>query len=295
MFFGEIEAFASLLDRVKAMFVKGRADSHEPVAVRFVRVFESHGVHRTQIPRFFGCGITLKGVENFDLLTDQLTEDALKKVCALFCVNREWLDGASSQVHPVHSFYKHPKEYVEFVEKLIREWTDLATATIDGVVLAPSTTTRSENGLVILQQPVGTVEERPIYKFHLIECEAFSYWKTRGYLAALCAASWARGVYLVGRTIEPERISRLASGEELLGWSGEGIHCLQGAPNWYPEDLALNPNDYLLHVDPERENFGLLAALQLWLDLQVQGEMRTNFETGKERDAFIAALKALQC
>lgn len=63
-------------------------------------------------------------------------------------------------------------------------------------------------------------------------------------------------------------------GESLVG-SEDGNAKLRGAKLWDPEDMALRPDVFLSHIDPEQDRFGLKAALQLWLELEQQGFMAT--------------------
>lgn len=57
MVFGEIESALSIWDRFRNWYRSRRSRAVplvESVATRFVRLLESHGVHRNQIPRFIG-------------------------------------------------------------------------------------------------------------------------------------------------------------------------------------------------------------------------------------------------
>ena len=48
-----------------------------------------------------------------------------------------------------------------------------------------------------------------------------------------------------------------------------------GGKKWYPEDMALKPDVFLRGIDPERNNFGMAAGLELWLHLAQEGYMDT--------------------
>ncbi len=73
----------------------------------------------------------------------------------------------------------------------------------------------------------------------------------------------------------------------LLGWKGEGVFGF-GRGGWHPEDLALDPATFLKGVDPETDRFGLRAALDLWLDLDDQGLMRTDLPVKGVRQRFLS-------
>jgi hypothetical protein len=243
----------------------------DTVATRFVRLMESHGVHRNQIPRFIGHDLTLKDVQNDAALLAKLDEALLDAVCAQFAVRREWLDGAEPQIHLVHDFYQQPQEFAAFLENLI---SGHPTGDVTGMVLAPAEEHTDAESLIIFEEPIGTVGDKPIYRYHLVAGGPFSYWKSRAYLTAGVASAWKRGVYVQGRKVPGEEITRLTLGKTLLGWHGEGIWGIRG-DRWDPEDMTLRPDAFLAGIDPERDDFGIQSALRLWLDLDRQGLMGT--------------------
>lgn len=116
MVFSEINSALSLWGKLKELYRSWKhpkAPPAESVTARFVRLFETHGVHRNQIPRFFGHNLTLKDVQDDASLIAKLDEEMLADACTRFAVRREWLDGSEKKVHPEHDFYKHPEEFVK--------------------------------------------------------------------------------------------------------------------------------------------------------------------------------------
>jgi len=59
------------------------------VSSRFVQLFEEHGVHRNQIPRFFGNGLTLADIETNTKLLPKLTPEFLQAAADLFAIRIE--------------------------------------------------------------------------------------------------------------------------------------------------------------------------------------------------------------
>jgi hypothetical protein len=113
----EINAGWSILEKFGNLTGKlSNLIKEESVAARFVRLFESHGVHRNQIPRIFKHGLTVADFVNEEKLNEKLSEDVLEDACKLFAVHREWIDGASSQIYPVHFFYKNIKGFLAFID-----------------------------------------------------------------------------------------------------------------------------------------------------------------------------------
>jgi len=292
MALGEISSALSILEKLWNWFRSWRTKTVPPpesVATRFVRLFESHGVHRNQIPRFFGCGLTPKDVQDDASLLLKLDEPMLEAACARFAVRREWLDGAESQVHPCHDFYKHPEAFLRFVDDLRLTNSE---EKIEGVLIAPINPNFRTDALLILQETIGHVGEKAIYRFHLCNNWLYKYWKARAYLTACVAIAWKRGIYIYGTKRSYDEIVRFAYGKTLLGWNGEGIWAL-GHRTWYAEDMALRPDEFLSDIDPEKDNFGIKSGLKLWLKLEEQGLMDTGIE-GKARRLFEEELTKLQ-
>ncbi|MDD5383658.1 MAG: hypothetical protein PHG89_02100 [Gallionella sp.] len=278
MAFGEINFALSILDR----FLKWRTSrktptlpSPETVSARFIRLFEAHGVHRNQIPRFFDYGLILKDVQSDESLLAKLDENMLTAACTRFAVRREWLDGAESQAHPYHDFYKYPKEFLRFLDALK---VNNPEGHMEGVLIAPNERVWDAGALLILQETIGHIGDKPIFRHHLCNNWIFSYWKARTYLTACVAIAWKRKVYIHGISQPKNTIDQLAYGETLLGWQGEGIWEF-GCVTWHPEDMALQPDEFLNGIDPEKENFSIKSCLKLWLDLEEEGLMDAGIRT----------------
>jgi hypothetical protein len=275
MIFGEINSAINLVDRFKKYyrFFKNPTES-ESVANRFIRLFETHGVHRNQIPRFFGHGITLKDLQDDLSLLAKLDEEILDAACKLFAVRREWLDGAERQAHPHHDFYKEPEEFLKFIKAL-----KLANAEgdLDGELFAPDVLDSGAEAILILNEVIGHVGNEPIYRYHLCNNWSYTYWKARAYLTACIALAWKHHVFVRGTIASNKSINKLAQGEILLACQKIGVESLSGK-KWYPEDMALIPEVFLQDVDPEYHNFGNVSALDLWLELEKQGLMDTGIK-----------------
>lgn len=280
MALGEISTALSILERLRSWYSgwqRSRIKPAESVATRFVRLCEDHGVHRNQIPRFVGGGLTLADVQDDGVLLTKLTEEILEAVCARFAVRREWLDGADAQVYPCHDFYKDPEAFRSFVKDLIEKNPE---GRMQGVLIAPvECDERSDGALLVLQETIGCVGEKQIFRYHLCNNWAFTYWKARAYLTACVAVAWRQGIYIHGIEKPANDIAQLAQGERLLGFRGEGIWEL-GLKTWDPEDMALSPEAFLNGVDPEKENFGIKSGLALWLSLEEEGFMDSDLVPG---------------
>lgn len=273
MIFDEIESALSIWDRISKWFRPKQIN--ESVATRFVRLYESHGVHKNQIPRFLGHGLKVADVKDDESLLPKLTEDVLSATVKLFAIRREWLDGAEDQIHPCHDFYKYPDSFSKFLDSLKEANPD---GYIQGVLIAPMESCWEAEALLVLQETAGHIGDKPIYRYHLCNNWRFSYWKARAYLTACVAIACERRVYIHGVTKLNSEIAQLYSGETLLGWQGKGIWAL-GHTSWYPEDMALRTEVFLNGIDPEENESGIKNGLELWLKLESQGFMDTGLVT----------------
>lgn len=285
---GEILATLNIGEKVWkfiGVFRKAKVAQEETLGSRFVRLFESHGVHRNQIPRFFGHGLTVKDVQDDQSLLGKLEEPLLEAACEQFGVRREWLDGAEPQVYACHDFYKKPEEVLPLLNAL-REANP--EGELDGILIAPEG--REGEALVLLSERIGWIGDKAIYRYHLCNNWLFEYWKSRAYLTAFIAICWKSGVHIRGTYLPEQEIKRIVSGETLV-CAEDGDPGVHGSRLWHPEDMALKPEAFLSGVDPERHQFGIKSALQLWLDLEQQGYMDCGlsmYPKGTIRSAFEA-------
>lgn len=281
----QIEAAWSLWDRIQKLRKTPREVDTDSIAGRFYNVFESHGVYRNQIPRFFGNRLKVEDVQSNASLLPMLNESLLEALCERFSIRREWLDGADQQPHLIHSFYKHPEDFENFIANLRSLNPE---GELRGVVISPLDENGRTPALMILEEGIGWVGQKLIYRYHLCDNWPFSYWKARAYLTACIAIAWKNKIYVRGRKAASKKIAPFAEGKTLMGWGGEGIEVL-GHKHWEPEDMALSPAKFLLEIDPEKDNFGLQSALILWLELQQDGFMDTGlcmYEPEKVRKLF---------
>lgn len=290
MVFSEINAFISIVDRIKGKISGNRNDendSEDNIADRVIRVFESHGVPKNQIPRFCDFDLTIADVQNEQALLKKIDEKLLNFVCEKFAIRREWIDGASKQIYPINDFYKKPEDFVKFLDDLLESYPE---SQISGFLLTSDK--KKENTVLLLEEKLDRMETTSIYRYHLCDATTFHYWKSRAYTTACVAYAWRKKVFIHGCYLPQKQIDDFARGEYLLGWSGNGAWSLKGK-KWYPEDMTIKPDSYLAGIDPERDNYGQKAALSLWLELEEQGYMDSGL--GKNvRSSFTKKLNELR-
>ncbi len=256
------------------------------VASRFFLLFENHGIHKNQIPGFFGHGLRLVDVKDEDSILIKLDEEILNDACEMFAVRREWLDGADSQVYPLHNFYKKPEQFETFICGIKSK----NPSDLHAELVVTYDKFQEEDALLILEETIGYIGEKPIYRQHICNGWVFKYWKCRAYLTACIALSCKNKVWVKGYEVPIKEINRLKEGSQFI-CSNDNQHNGFTTNSWYPEDMALLPDAYLNKIDPEKDNFGTHAALSLWLELYDKGLMHTDYPGENPRSGFEDALK----
>ena len=253
---------------------RGKALTSIPLkcpAERFIKLFESHGVSRSQISGFFGHGLTIADCSASERLVEKLTDEILHDAAELFGINLEWLHGASEQIFKIHHFYKTPEECIHFFSKLKTGGNELS-----GYALRPDKL-RSIDGYsssIVILENIGQINEKQIQRLHILGGWVHSYWKCRGYYAACASIAMNNDVWLIGKTCEHKWLSNFSSGEKLpiYDFELESFNFeLSGA--WHVDEFLERPKEYLKDVSPEENNFGLTSASELWLSLEAKGYM----------------------
>jgi hypothetical protein len=287
-FLKQVNAFEELFGKFTRFGSRKYNNKYESVASRYVRLLENHGVNRNQIPAFMKNGLTLSDIKSDERLLEKLSDEILDDVCEKFSVRREWLDCAESLIYERHYFYKNPKEFSTFLDGLTEKNPDGALV---GVLISPQENKLPSSAVIIMQETIGYIGEKVIYRYHLCADWRFSYWKSRAYLTACIAIAWKREHYIHGERKPRKLIDDLSGGEMFLGRQDSGIYGLKGEV-WHPDDMVDSPEQYLKGVEPEEDNFGLKSALEMWLSLNKEGYMDSGFG-GDHRQSFEKKLKEL--
>lgn len=263
----------------------------ETLAQRFLRLFAAHGVHANQIPRFFGQGLALRDVQSAEELARCLTDEHLAAACALFGVRRSWLERGEGQAHELHHFYLQPESFGAFLDALpaVRSGQGLQ---MNAKLLVAGMETRQEESMMLLDEPIGELNDDVIYRRHCIDAGPLGYWKARVSTAALLAQLARRQVLVRGRRCPPAAVTQLLRTVDLPSAEALEALCLR-AGRLEVEDWLLEPEALLEGVDPERDQFGVKSALQLWLELDARGLMRVEFTRPDTRQRFEAYLGRL--
>lgn len=289
----QIEAFFSLTERFKRFLAKRKeAAPAETLAGRFFRLFEAHGVHRNQISRFFGHGLQLKDIQSEAALLQCLTDAHLADACALFGVQRQWLERGEGSAHErLGQFYVNPLAFGTFLDEMLAARNGFqeypVTAQLWGV-LSPN---REVDATLRIAEPIGLLNDEVVYRYRHVDCGPLGYWKARVSTAALVAQALRRELWITGRDCDDTKLRHLTYESDL--WANDEIDTLMGASRRMDVDgWLLEPEALLKGVDPERNHFGVISALTMWLKLDAEGLMSYPYAKDDRRAVFEAALQA---
>lgn len=251
--------------------------SNNTVEGRFIQIFESHGIHRNQIPRFFDQGLTLKDVSTNKNLLPKLNHNILKAACELFSVHLEWLEGADNTIYKTHNFYKHPEKYANFLKKLKKETQQNGNTLIPRLIITTDTS-EDYDALIVIEEHLNSINES-VVRYHLCNGWVHRSWKARADLTACIAMTMKQVGFMKGmRTNVP--LEGFCEAERLMvdlddlplasdrHWRGKNKH-------WKPEQWVFDAD---LFVDKlEEGNFGKANALARLLSYYEDGYMETGY------------------
>lgn len=269
-------------------------DSSSPllVAKRFVELFDAHGVKRSQIPRFFGHGLTLDILKTDESLLTHLSGEMLDAAAELFAVRRAWFDGESKQIYPLHDFYKKPDEFAEFANAITQRCTEFDIYC--WVLRMPQPSKDEFDALIVIQEGIGFVDDRPIYRHHLCHNWGFKYWHARAYLAACIAIAWKHRWLVLGRDVDRAWLSSLLEGETMIRYDyADSGFSFPTKGHWETDDQVIRPEAFIQYLDEGLA--GRQLGLDKWLSLATEGYMDLGSHPVKgDVDSFKAALSQVQ-
>ncbi|WP_339724129.1 hypothetical protein [uncultured Paraglaciecola sp.] len=254
---------------------KQAEDIPETIATRLVALFESHGVHRNQIPEFFGHGLDIATCGSDEKLLDKITPEIINDAVVLFGVKKDWLEGSSKEIYDIPDFYKHPEEFEQYLVELLKN-TPKDKLFAYALTSNKNLMRNDDDSIFVIAECIGELNQRKIYKYHLLGRWGIHYWKARAYFAACCSLFYKHGLLVAGKTVDYKWILDMCSGEKLLSYDFSeqyGGISLPAVKTWIVSDFVEIPEKYLEGMDTER-GAAIPFALCKWLDLNEKGYMR---------------------
>jgi hypothetical protein len=261
--------------------IKQAEDLPENIATRLVALFESHGVHRNQIPEFFGHGLNISSCASDEKLLDKITPEIIHDAVVLFGVNKDWLEGSSKEIYDIRNFYKHPEEFEHYLVGLL---TNASKDKLFAYALTSASTLNKKlmnddndyDSLFVIAESIGEINQREIYKYHLLGQWGIRYWKSRAYFTACCALLYKHGISVAGKVVERHWMNDIYAGHKLLDYDFTGQCGGVNLPTvgiWIVSDFVEIPGKYLEGMDTEQGK-AIPLAIGKWLDLNEKGYMR---------------------
>jgi hypothetical protein len=247
----------------------------DTIATRFVALFESHGVHRNQIPEFFDHGLDISSCTCDEELLKNLTPEILNDAVTLFGVNKDWLEGSSNEIYNIPDFYKHPEKFESYLIKLLQS-TEAEKLSAYALKINKKLMNEFNDSLLVIAEPVGELNKRDIYKYHLLGNWGIHYWRSRAYFTACCALMCKHGLSLTGEVVEKIWLSSACEGHKLLEYDFTqryGGVSFPSSGSWVVTDFIEMPDEYLKGMNTEQGHATNLA-LDMWLSLSENGYMR---------------------
>ena len=145
--------------------------SVQNVTDRFLYLFREHGVIDSQIPLLLP-EVGLDDLQSSSRLLSVLTPPVLDKAASLFGVRTAWLRGVDDQIYEYLAIYKEPRRLLSHLSNLVGR---CGKDTSFGTPLRILTTSMSlDKGsglspmlLPVLVEEVGSVDDEPVYRFHI--------------------------------------------------------------------------------------------------------------------------------
>ena len=265
------------LDTRKEKLTDGDNSIKESVAERFVKLFESHGVYRNQIPEFFGHELTIADVQTEESLLTKLTPSLLQSSADLFQINAEWLSHGQGDIFKSHHFYKHPAKFGEFIDKLQSSGDEKE---IEGFVLTVKPPRKhEEDTLIVLKESVGRIGDRTIFRYHLCPDWILSYWKCCADVACCIAQAQMRDVYLAGKYVERDWLQSFADGALLPKFSFDLDELDMSSTGWWQTDEFVDIPERFIEPLSKEDGFSVVSAIERWLKYFDAGKIYVHSDT----------------
>ena len=267
IFLSAIEVINSgfqLFKNLKSLpFNKGKdvsSNTLNTIPERFIYLFECHGVHRNQIPAFFGHGITLHAMTDLAELSKQLTPEILQQASSLFGVRQDWLECVSDKIYNVPDFYKHPEEFEQYITELKQTTNELRCYVLR--TRESAHTDDDSDGAFLFVKTIGVINSREITRYYPVGHESINYGLSRADFAANCGLLIKSGIQQVGKYANKDWLNLFNSGTVIPEYDyQDGSVAVASSAVWYIDEFFERPEHFLKGVDAEANNFGLHSAI----------------------------------
>jgi hypothetical protein len=135
----------------------------------------------------------------------------------------------------------------------------------------------SNDSLFVIAEPIGEINQREIYKYHLLGNWRIHYWKSRAYFTACCALLYKHGLSVAGKIVEIDWLIEVYEGTTLLEYDFNERYGGVNFPSvgmWIVSDFVEMPDEYLKGLNT-RDGHSVELAIEMWILLSENGYMRS--------------------
>ncbi len=115
--------------------------------------------------------------------------------------------------------------------------------------------------------------------------------RTAGFRQAVVAEALNRKLWASGRNCDAKLLRGFTYAKDLVGLQEQDLLTTRSR-RFEVDDWLLEPDALLDGVDPERNCFGSISALELWLKLEAEGVMKHPYGKPGTREKFEAAFES---
>lgn len=146
--------------------------------------------------------------------------------------------------------------------------------------------------MLLVAEPIAVFNDEWIECIHWVPGGPADYWRCRGYLASYVAATDNFDVMLRAQRMPSATLTKKVIEADLVGSAAfSDLHSV--GDRMEPLKWLEDPEAFLAGVDPERNNYGLESALQLWLKLEAEGLIKAVSPRPSQRARFEVAFQQI--
>lgn len=237
-------------------------DATRKLAQNFYKIYELHGVLRTQMPTFIDkrFGISLLDVKDEDSILHRLNDDLLDWTSEKFGIRRAWFEASDNDIYfnwmydPFY-LYKNTYALIELFSKLIDKYS-VYTYKENIEVRCLRTFDKfkaDETGdnsyiVVIIIEKVGKTSTSTIYKYKFTDGNLrWAYEKSRKEIKKIFRIIEKFDIYNVGYDIDIQEYEEIMS----LSVVPKKILDSKRSVSWYPDDFDGTSNDRIDRLEQD--------------------------------------------
>ena len=172
-------------------------------------------------------------------------------------------------IFPQHHFYKQPAKFGQFIDQL-KQGDDAKE--FEGFVLTVKPPYHHEyDTILLLKEQIGTISDRPIFRYHFCSDWIFSYWKCCADIACCIAQAQMRNIYLAGKYVEIAWLTKMSEARTLPGYDFDLSEIdLPRIGRWAADEFVDIPEKFVTPLS-KSDGYSIESAINRWLGYHDKG------------------------